>query len=508
MDSDARKVAIKKLLASTGGILGGTDGKNRLVVLRFPNVTEIENSLKLFPRAFPRINWQGVPVQTGHLKNLLRAATTMSDGPKRKVSVLYDFPGEVDDRIISDSAAEDLEAAAAGGELLPKAMVLAVLSPSVRILAEKAPTLWSGKGGYFAWPTEVVLPEVDESTPHHSPLDEPELSDTPTEEETRAVLADLKGREAADYLVRVARSHLDGGDSEQARLFLLRAVQIYSETANLEGMAASYHLLGQGALQRGDHDTALEWFGQAIESFSIADDEAHMSESIAQKGYVYYLSGRYEAAVKDFNEALALDQKRGDRERESAGYRKIAMVLELLKRIPAAQELYEKSLAIEEELENVSGQARVYHHLGRLNEMQGNYDQAVELYQRSLELKEAESDYPGLATTYHQLGNLYLVRQDYEEALVHYSKAAEVEKKIGDRQGRARTQAQMGLAYRELGQVEKALYHLVHSYQLFQRLRSPLASEVLAKVEELQEMVPADTFNKILSEASTTTAGI
>ncbi len=508
MSGDARKEAIKKLLASTGGILGGSGGANRLVVLRFPNVEEIQGSLKLFPRAFPRINWQGVPVRTGHLTNLLRAATTMSDGPMRKVSVLYDFPGEVDDRIISTMAAEDLEAAAISGDLLGTSIIIAVLSPSVRILADKAPTLWTGKGGYFAWPTEVHLPESDDSDSGHSPLDEPELSDTPTEEETRAVLADLKGREAADYLLRVARSHLDGGDSEQARLFLLRAVQIYSETANLEGMAAAYHLLGQGALQRGDHSTALEWFGQAIESFSIADDEPHMSESIAQKGYVHYLTGRYEAAVRDFNEALALDQKRGDKERESAGFRKIAMVLELLKRFPAAQELYEKSLAIEQELENLPGQARVYHHLGRLNEMQGNFDEAVELYHRSLELKEQEADRPGLATTYHQLGNLFLTRQDYEEALVHYAKATEVEKKIGDRQGRARTQAQMGLAYRELGQVEKALYHLVHAYQLFQRLRSPLAGEVLAKVEELQEMVPADTFNKILSEASATTAGI
>lgn len=508
MDPDVRKKAIKKLLGETGSVLGGTAGANRLVVIRFPNVDEIESSLKLFPRAFPRINWQGVPVRTGHLNNLLRAATAMSDGPKHKVSVLYDFPGEVEERIMTVDAAQDLEVAVSGGELLKQAMVLAILSPSVRVLAEKAPTLWEGKGGYFAWPTEVNLPEPDDEGAGHSPLDEPELGDTPTEEETRRVLADLKGKEAADYLVRVARSHLNGGDSEQARLFLLRAVQIYSESADLEGMAASYHLLGQGAVQRGDYETALEWFTQAIDSFSIADDDLHLSDSVAQKGYVHYLSGQYEAAVRDFNEALALDQKRGDRERESAGFRKIAMVLEVMKRFPAAQELHEKSLAIEQELENKAGQARVYHHLGRLHEMQGNFDEAITLYGQSLELKEEESDKTGLSTTYHQLGNLYLTRQEFQEALDHYSKAAAVEKRVGDRQGLARTQAQMGLAYRELGQVEEALFYLVSSYQLFQRLRSPLAGDVLAKVEELQELVPADTFNKILSEASATTSGV
>ena len=241
MDADVRKNAIKKVLSETGKVLGGAAGSNRLVVLRFPNIKEIENSLKLFPRAFPRIKWQKVPAKTGHLSNLLRAATAMSDGPKRKVSVLYDFPGEGDERIIEVSAAEDLEAAVASGNLLETALVVAVLPPSVRVLAEKAPTLWNGKGGYFAWPSEVHLPEREDES-RQSPLDEPELPDTPSEDETRAVLAELQGMEAADYLVRVARSHLDGGDSEQARLFLLRAVQIYSETANLEGMAASYRL--------------------------------------------------------------------------------------------------------------------------------------------------------------------------------------------------------------------------------------------------------------------------
>ena len=191
MDADVRNQAIKKVLGETGKVLGGSAGSNRLVVLRFPNVMEIENSLKLFPRAFPRINWQGVPVQTGHLNNLLRAATAMSDGPQRKVSVLYEFPGEVDERIMSLDAAQDLEAAATGGDLLGTAIVIAVLPPSVRILAEKAPSLWSGKGGYFAWPSEVILPDRDEPSPGHSPLDEPELSDRPSEEETKAVLADL-----------------------------------------------------------------------------------------------------------------------------------------------------------------------------------------------------------------------------------------------------------------------------------------------------------------------------
>jgi tetratricopeptide (TPR) repeat protein len=510
MSGDDRKNKIKKILEETGRVLGGGAGEGRVVVLRFPNIDELKNSLRLFPKAFPRISWQSVPVTSGHLFNLLRAATAASDSPQHKVSILYDFPGELDDRVMSADAAMDLERAVTGGALLKTALVLAVLSPSIRVLAEKAPGLWAGKGGYFAWPSKVVLPEPEENraSARPSPLDDPELSDRPSEDETRQVLKDLTGKEAADYLVMVARSHLSGGDNEHARLFLLRAVQIYSETADLEGMAASYHLLGAGAEQRGDYSTALEWFSQAIDSFTIADDQVHLSESLAQKGYVHYLNGQYEAAVRNFNEALAIDQKLGNKERESAGMRKIAMVLEILKKFPAAQDLYQKSLAVEQELGNEAGQARVYHHLGRLQELQMQYDEAIGFYQQSLDLKLQINDRQGLATTYHQLGNLKLMQKSYDEALESYQSALEAEKKLGDRQGLARTHAQVGLAYRELGKVEKALYHLILAYQVFQRLRSPLAGEVLAKVEELQDLVPADTFNRILREATATTSSL
>jgi tetratricopeptide (TPR) repeat protein len=506
MAEEERKAAIKKVLGETGKILGGSDPK-RLVVIRFPNPSEIKVALKLLPRAFPRIRWQGVPVSTGHLVNLLRVAASASVGPDPRVSVLYDFPGELDERAIAKETARDFERAVREGDLVGCPMVLAVLPGSVRVLADHAPTLWNGKGGYFAWPSEVRLPQPDEPR-ETSLLDTPTPESTPSEDETRKVLQQLKGSEAADYLVQVARSHLSGGDPEHARLFLLRAVQIYSETANLEGMAAAYHLLGLGAQQRGDYDTALEWFDQAIDSFSIAEDKRHLSESLAQKGYVHYLRAQYEPAVRAFNEALAIDTKLGLKDRESAGYRKIAMVLELMKRYAAAQELYEKSLAIEQEAENAAGQSRVFHHLGRLAELQFNYDEAISLYTQSLEFKEQVRDRSGIATTEHQLGNLFLAKQEFSESLEHYRKATEVEKELGDRQSLARTNAQMGLAYRELGQIEKALFHLVHAYQLFQKLRSPLSAEVLGKVEELQDLVPADTFNKILREASMTTSSV
>ena len=503
MSEEQRKVAIKKVLSETGKVLGVASG-NRLVVIRFPDLDQVKVAMRLFPRAFPKIRWKAVAARTGNAKLLAIAAVKATQTADLEVAVLHSFPGELEERAMDEDVAQALESAVDEG-LVQAPVVLAIVPGSVRILVNHAPRLWNGKGGYYAWPSVVQMPTITED-------DEPEMpeggDEPPEEDETRRVLQGLKGEKAADYLVQVARTYLARGSSDQARLFLLRAVQIYSDSANMDGMADSYHLLGMGAHQRGDYEVALEWFNQAIDNLQIIDDKNRLAEAISQKGYVLYLQERYEMAVKAFTEALEIDQQLGNKEKESAGYRKLAMVLELTRRYLSAEDLYQKSLVIEEELGNRAGQARVFHHLGRLEELQEHYEQAVEFYEQSLAIKEDIGDQSGLATTYHQLGNLHLLKQDYDEALKFYEQAMETERNLGDRQSLARTQAQIGVVYRDLGQVEKALFHLVHAYQIFLKIRSPLSDEVLAKVEELQDLVSPESFNKILREASMSTSAL
>ena len=510
MAEDVTKKKIKKVLADVGEVLAGrgTGGK-KLVVLRCAKIEQTQTAIRLLPKAFPRIKWKGIAASSAPLKAVLQIAAEAGRSGKL-VTVLYDFPGELDNRAMDDGVAEDLNDAAKSGGFLDVPVLLAICPGTVRVLAGKAPDLWKNKGGYFAWPSEVPEESDYEGRPpeHNTAYDE-DLGESPPEpEETKKVLESLVGEDAAEYLIKVSRTHLQGGDAEQARLFLLRAVQIFSESANLDGMASAYCLLGVGAQQRGDYDTALEWFEQGVDNLRILDDKGRLSEAIGQKGYVYYLRGQYESAVKAFQEGLAIDKELGLKDREAAGYRKIAMVLELTRKFAAAEDLYRKSLELEEARSNMGGVARVYHHLGRLMELQENFDGALEQYQLSLEIKEKENDHSGIATTYHQMGNLHLARCEFDEAVVLYQKALAVEKEQRDRQGLARTSAQLGLTYREQGRIEESLLYLMRAYQTFQKLRSPVASEVLAKVEEIQDLVPAETFNKILREASLSSTSV
>ena len=504
MASQADKEKTKEILLKVGQHLKGTEGGSRFVVVRCANLEEVQTVAGLLPRAFPKIRWASVPVAIHGLEPSLEKAAEVASAGKA-IPILYTLTGEDTDRCLDAGEAKVLEARAAELKLLSLPIVLVVLAPSVRVLVQNAPVLWEGKGGYLAWPSEPpeVLQQDDGAigTPHLDDGEEP-----PPPEETRKVLEQLEGDSAADYLIAVSERYLQTGSLEQARMFLLRAVQIYSETANLKGMAMAYHLLGVEGEGRGDYDTAIEWFDQAIDNRRILDDQEGLSESFGHKGYSHYLKGEYERATRAFDEAIKIDEELGLKSRVSAGYRKIAMVMELKGDYHSAEELYNRSLVIEEELGNPKGMARVYHHLGRLKEESGSYDEAVTYHTSSVELKEQEGDTMGLATSNHQLGNLALKKGEFEEAIAFYEKALDQEREIGDRQGLARTGAQLGLAFRETGQIEKALYNLVKAYRLLQKLRSPLASEVLGKVEEIQDLVTVEVFNKILREASLSTS--
>ncbi|MBM4356310.1 MAG: tetratricopeptide repeat protein, partial [Deltaproteobacteria bacterium] len=487
-EDDKFRLQVKDILGKVGQALAGV-AANRTVVLRCATMEQAQQAFQLLNRAFPKIRWECLVVTSRPSFQKLLQEVVADGTAEERAFFLHGFPGEQESKGMTETAAELIAAAAKAG-LGRNPLVLAVAPGSVRVLADKATAFWKSKAGYFAWPapSKEPLSDAPAAPAPPPPVDATPLSDVPEPEETRQVLENFHGKEAADYLVRVARTHIERGDAEQARLFLLRAAQIYSQEADLGGMATCYHWLGISSQNRGDYDSAFEWFDQAIDNFRIINDRAQLSQSIAQKGYVYYLRSRFEQAVKAFDEALKIDQELNLTDRVSAGYRKIAMVLEMAGKLEAAEDLYQKSRALEEAAGNNAGVSRVLHHIGRLREAQGLQAEALVTYHESLEMKTREGDRAGMAATLHQIGNLHMKRGELDDAITHYGQAQEIEREIGDRPGLARTLAQLGLAYRDLGRIDDALAALVRAFQIFQKIRSPVASEVLAKVEELQDL--------------------
>jgi len=501
--TDHWKAAVKGILKRLGAAMKADQtNKTGIIMMRFHSPVDREKGLDMIRRAYGRIPWEILDLGDDH--DGAHLYTLLTTGERTRYLLLWGLPGEPRD--IPDEFLSSLEMGLMDSQGRNHRAVLCVLASSVKILADKAPASWDVKLAYLAWPLQ---PGVTESAVGIE-MEEDDRDEfdggASSLQETRKLLGRLEQTDSAQYLMKVAKTNMTAGETENARLLLLRAVEIFYSNSDLEGIARAYHMLGEIASIRADHHAALEWISQALENWQVADNPRGLSETLTFKGFLHYQTEQLELALKAFENAMEIDEEMGDMVRLSAGYRRMAMVFEKNLELQRCRTLYEKSLEIEQQEGNDEGVARVYHHLGRLAELDKNWELAEEQYRASLALKEQLGDEAGMAASWHQLGNLLIKTKKLEEAVECYEKALSLEVRIRDGEGQARTLAQIGLARIDLNQPEDALRNLVWSYNILQKLRSPLAGEVLAKLEKLQDAIKPEIFNSIV-RGTTTSSG-
>lgn len=508
----SRKEQVREILKKIPECLKGGNSYSRgFVVLRFHDDHDRDQALELIPKTFPNIPWEIIDL-THDLDGSTFQGHWMEEG-RNRFMLFTKLPCEIEDS--DGEEARFLKSLDRNIKVeLPRThrAVLCILSNTVKSLVDKAPKTWKSKLGYMAWPlregvTEEGLGlrqrgEVAEEAPRFL-LDPAVLKDA-NSADTKVLLKRLVTADSARYLVELARQHLESGDVEMPRVFLLRAVEIFFDHSDLDGVALSYHMLGRVAAARADYQAAVEWLEQAIENWKVTDNQISLSDSISFIGYIHYMNGDYEKSIRAFNEGLQVDKKLGDEDRISAGYRKKAMVFEKVRNYARAHELYQTSLDLEHKRDNKDGVAKVYHHLGRMEEDRENWPQALLQYEKSLDLRRKMENFKEMSTTLHQMGNLHTKSGEISKAIQCYIEALELEKKLKDHIGFGQTLAQLGLARLLHGTKEPALRNLVKAYNILNRGHSPYALEILNKIKEMQDQVPPEVFEQIINDNSVT----
>lgn len=493
------KSEVRQALEKLGQVLSGKGGESRCVVVRCADADVVNALLTVVPQAYQRILWEARSMADVQVATELRNIRAAAESGSRVIPLLHTWPGEAAERTLSPDAARGIEEIELEMNLQLYPMVVIVQAPSIRILVNEAKTFWKNKGGYLAWPN---LKQAASTIPLQRATDEAGQS-----AEVSEVLARLQGEKAGAFLIKSAEKETLKGDLAKAREFLMGAVHVYSQVANLGGMAKVYHQLGLNCVALGDLLTASEWFAQAVDNYAVVGDDVALAESYSQKGQAHFARGELDRAAECFRKGLHLYESLGDNAKIAAGKRHIAMVLERIGSYAKAEELYKASLALEQSMENKLGEARVLHHLGRLYDQQSAFDKAMEFYRQSIAIKESINDLPGLATSYHEVGNMLLAQGEAKDALESYDKALEVETRLRDLPGQVKTLAQKGLAELKAARYEEGLRSLALAHYLARKTRSPLASEIVQKIRDIEELMSVDTYNRILREVSDSVRG-
>ena len=157
-------------------------------------------------------------------------------------------------------------------------------------------------------------------------------------------------------------------------------------------------------------DAAEHTYRQIADALATQPDtptrDSHLATAYHQLGRVAEERGELDTAEQWYQRSLTIEEQLGNQPGMASSYHQLGMVAQDRGELDTAEQWYQRSLTIEEQLGNQPGMATSYHQLGMVAQLQGELDTAEQWYQRSLTIKEQLGNRPGMARGYHQLGLL------------------------------------------------------------------------------------------------------
>jgi len=238
--------------------------------------------------------------------------------------------------------------------------------------------------------------------------------------------------------------------------------------------ALVYNNIANVYREKGEYETALDWFFKALEIDIITEGEADISTAQTINNIATVLSalGKHKEAIDRFLKALHVFEKQSD-----------------------ADEL---------------GISTIYTNLSAEYSLEKMYHNAIEWALKALKIDEKcyGINHPNIATTYNNIGLYHYCTKDYESASFWFQKALEVRKNIfGDYNiqtatiyyNLANTYYQQGSNFIEAIDMLKKSYHIRKKYLGISHPHTQLVLLAMKKYyAEMNEILPFEKWLKVV----------
>ena len=178
---------------------------------------------------------------------------------------------------------------------------------------------------------------------------------------------------------------------------------------------------------QGNYNSAINYYQKAIRIFEELDNTNGMASCYNNIGMVHWKQDNYDRAIEYYKKALVINEKKDRKIGMAACYNNIAIIYKSLRKYELAINHYQKSLAICEELGHQKGIAVCFNNIGKLYEEQKKYSSALNYYQKALNLRRQIGDKNGIASTLGSLAGLNItlaeLSDNNEEKYEKYVKA-------------------------------------------------------------------------------------
>lgn len=290
------------------------------------------------------------------------------------------------------------------------------------------------------------------------------------------------------------------GDYDTALDWFRQALTVSEQRGDRAGIATGYHQLGMIAQERGNYDEARHLYERSLVISEEVNSRSCMAASYHQLGAIASIRGDLDAASTRHRQALDILKELGDRSGIASTFHELGIIAQGKGDYSAADELYRLALAAMEQLGNRTGIASSYHQLSRIADLRGEHGAALDWCRKSLAISEELGNRSGMAVSYHQLGSYAYRRGEYETALGWYQRSLVLREQLGDRIGTAASQGQLGACYTQMKQATVAIPFTLRSLVIHLNLLSPDVVVNLYWLSGQRDMLGSDAFQAILAE--------
>ena len=242
-------------------------------------------------------------------------------------------------------------------------------------------------------------------------------------------------REEAESRWNLAGLLFFRGEYDSALEELARALDLYTELGDRQGIAVVHGHIGVLHMNLGKYDRALENLGVELQISEELGDRGGVAKAQGNMGIVYNYRGEFDRALESFGVQLRISEELGDRRMVAYARGNIGIVHAHNGEHEKVLDNFGVKLRISEELGDRRSVANAHGNMSRVYFERGEMERALEGYTVDLRINEELGDRNRAAIARGNLGNVYQGLGNYDKALEQFTMAMAEHRQLGYRYG-------------------------------------------------------------------------
>ena len=250
-----------------------------------------------------------------------------------------------------------------------------------------------------------------------------------------------------------------------------RALEVATETNNLEFEISSLNQLGVDYRRTSNIRTALDYNRRALELAEAVENPSiglkrNINVSLNCIGNLYQTLQQYDLAIENFERSIVVDTDLGNKLGLAINHQNIGECLEEQGKFEAALRKYEMSLSYNNEIDNNMGRVICNNGIAQINIKKNKPQDAIALLEPTLETARELGDGFLISPVLINLGWANLLAKNYDTAEQYMLEGLEVAEKYDLKESASRASHLIGELFETSGQFKKALSYKKQAEQI------------------------------------------